>query len=437
MLLPDAALPPDETLLPEELPDPLPPDEALPEELPAPLLPDDSPRSIVVLPTVSSSSGSSSSAVSSPEEISLTSAVVLPTVSELLSSSSLLFDEELLPPSRLENVYPAEAANDAAAELLYPVITSGDHPDWEPIDVTEAGIVIERIPLPENAPLSIVVSPSGRDKEDTLLQPARAPLPIIFVAECSETLDFPTGTIISLVFEALYRHPPSDAYAELPAATLMVDRFEHPDNALPPILLVLAGSEIADRLEQFAKALSPMLLTPDGIDIELRLLQPENAPLPIELMPPEIAMLVRDRHPLNVDAGIDDTDACMLTELSPLQPENTPLPMLVTLPGTVIFASAVQFAKALSPMLFTLPGILTLLTAFPAKAPGPMDVTSEGIVTGPPPPLYAVSTPPEIVIFDAKTVSHGIRNNTIAIASVKANFCFTFEIIICVTPSSQ
>lgn len=203
------------------------------------------------------------------------------------------------------------------------------------------------------------------------------------------------------------------------------------------MLLVLAGIEIADRLEQFAKALSPILLTPDGTDIELKLLQPENAPLPMELTPAEIAMLVKDLHPLNVDAGIEETEACMLTELSPLQPENTPLPMLVTLPGTVMFASAVQFANALSPMLLTLPGILTLLTALPAKAPGPMDVTSEGIVTAPPPPLYAVSTPPEIVIFDAKTVSRGIRNNTIAIASVKANFCFTIELIICVTPSSQ
>lgn len=206
------------------------------------------------------------------------------------------------------------------------------------------------------------------------------------------------------------------------------------------MLLVLAGIEIADRLEQFANALSPMLVTPDGTDMEPRLLHPENAPLPMLLIPPEIAMLVRERHPLKVEAGIEDTDACMLTELRPLHPENTPLPMLVTLPGTVTFASEVQFANALSPMLLTLPGILTLLIAFPAKAPGPMDVTSEGIVTAPPPPLYAVRTPPEIVIFTppvANTCSRGIRNNIIAIAMIKANFCLTFELIICVTPSSQ
>lgn len=72
-------------------------------------------------------------------------------------------------------------------------------------------MVMERIPLPENAPLSIVVSPLGKDKDVTLLQPANAPLPIIFVPECRDTLDLPTGTIISLVRDALYRHPPSDA----------------------------------------------------------------------------------------------------------------------------------------------------------------------------------------------------------------------------------
>lgn len=301
-------------------------------------------------------------------------------------------------------------------------------------------MVIELIPLPENAPLSIVVRPLGRDKDVILLQPANAPLPIIFVDELIATLDLPTGTMISLVLDALYRHPPSDAYAEFPDATLMVDNAEQPDNALPPIFVVLAGIEIADRLEQLANALSPMLATPDGIDIELRLLQPENAPLPILVTPADIAMLVRERHPLNVEAGIDEIEACMLTELSPVQPANTPLPMLVTLPGIVTFAREEQFANALSPMLLTLLGMLTLLIGLPANALGPMEVTSEGIVTAPPPPLYAVRTPPEIVIFavfDAKTLSHGIQNNTIANAIKMANFCFIFEIVICVTPSSQ
>lgn len=95
--------------------------------------------------------------------------------------------------------------------MLYPVMESGDHPDCEPIDVTERGIVIELIPLPENAPLSIVVRLPGKDKDVTLLHPASAPPPIILVLELSDTLDLPTGTIISLVKEALYRHPPSEA----------------------------------------------------------------------------------------------------------------------------------------------------------------------------------------------------------------------------------
>lgn len=250
----------------------------------------------------------------------------------------------------------------------------------------------------------------------------------------------PTGTIISLVNDELYKHPPSEAYAELPEATLIVVRLEQPDNALPPMLVVLAGIEIAERREQFANALSPMLPTPDGIDIEPKLEHLENAPLPILPIPGEIAMLDKERQLLNVDAGIEDMDACMLTELSPLQPENTPLPMLVTLPGMVTLESAVQFEKALSPMLLTLLGILTLLIAFPENAPAPIAVTSEGIVTAPPPPVYAVSTPPEIAIFaefDANTGSLGIKNNTIADAIRTANLFLTFELIICVTPSSQ
>lgn len=463
-LLPDA-LPepfpdPDPVLPPEALPEPEPPEEPpepeLAEELPEPLpeaeppelfpepepLPDDPPRSMVVLPApLSSTSSSLEPELPLPilDVFSPTSTLILPPpeVSELSSSSSLLSEE--LPPSRLENGYPADAANVSAAELLYPVIESGDHPDCEPIEVTERGIVIELIPLPENAPLSIVVRLPGNDKDVTLLHPARAPLPMILVLEFKDTLDLPTGTIINLVSEALYRHPPSDAYAELPEATLIVDRLEQPDSALPPILVVLAGIEIADRLEQFANALSPILVTPDGIDIELKPEQPENAPLPMLLTLAEIAILDSERHPLNVEAGIDEIEACRLTELSPLHPANTPLPILVTLPGIVTFDNDVQFANALSPILVTLPGMLTLLIALPENAPAPMDVTSEGIVTAPPPPLYAVNTPPEMVIsavFEANTFSHGIRNNTIANTINMAGHFFLFELFICVTPSS-
>jgi len=226
----------------------------------------------------------------------------------------------------------------------------------------------------------------------------------------------------------------------LPDATLIVDRLEQPDNALPPILVVLAGIEIADRLEQFANALSPIEVTPDGIAIVDRLEQPEKALLPILLIPVDIAMLDKARQLLNVEAGIEDTEACMLTEPSDEQPENTPLPMLVTLPGIVTFVSAVQFANALSPMLRTLPGIETLLIGFPWKAPAPIDVTSEGIVTAPPPPLYAVSTPLLIVIFavfEANTYSFGVKNNINAAANRTANLRFAFELFICVTPSSQ
>lgn len=177
------ALAPEEAGAPEALP-PFPLFEAFefPELLPAP---EDSPKSTDTLPTSSLESELAPELLLLPELLpesskSPTSAVVLPAADEEELLSSSLSEE---PPSKLENTIPAEAANDSAAELLYPVITSGDHPDWDPIDVTDFGIVMELIPLPDNAPLSIVVSPLGNDMELTLLQPASAPLPIIFVPE--------------------------------------------------------------------------------------------------------------------------------------------------------------------------------------------------------------------------------------------------------------
>lgn len=77
--------------------------------------------------------------------------------------------------------------------------------------VTDSGIVMERIPLPENAPPSIDVTPLGTVREEILLHPENAPLPIIFVFELIATLDLPTGTIIRRVSDELYRQPPSDA----------------------------------------------------------------------------------------------------------------------------------------------------------------------------------------------------------------------------------
>ena len=207
------------------------------------------------------------------------------------------------------------------------------------------------------------------------------------VPEYTDTLDLPTGTRIRRVIEELYRQPPSDAYAELPDATLIVDKLEHPDNALAGRLVVPAGIEIAVRLEQFANALSPILLTPDGIVIEDKLEQPENAPLPMLVTPPAIATLDSERHLLNVEDGIEEIDACSVTDPSAEQPEKTPLPIVVTLLGTVIFDKDVQFANALSPILLTLPGMLTLVTGLPENTPAPIDVTLEGIVTAPPPPL--------------------------------------------------
>lgn len=153
------------------------------------------------------------------------------------------------------------------------------------------------------------------------------------------------------------------------------------------MLVVLAGMDIAFNALQFANALLPILVTPDGTAMDDRLEHPLNALLPILLIPGAIAMLVRERQLLKADAGMDCSDACRLTEPRAVQPENTPLPMLVTLLGTDTFDRLVQFANALSAMLRTLPGMLTLVMALPAKAFAPIDDTPDGMLTAPPPPV--------------------------------------------------
>lgn len=167
----------------------------------------------------------------------------------------------------------------------------------------------------------------------------------------------------------------------------MVARLGQPDNAPSPILVVLAGIEIADNALQFANALLPILVTPDGTAMDDKLEHPLNAPLPILLIPGEIAILVKERQLLKADAGIACKDACRLTEPNAVHPEKTPLPMLVTLLGTDTFDRLVQFANALSAMLRTLFGMLTLVMALPAKAFAPIDDTPDGILTAPPPPV--------------------------------------------------
>lgn len=173
----------------------------------------------------------------------------------------------------------------------------------------------------------------------------------------------------------------------MPGAILIVDKLGHPDNAPSPMLVVLAGIDIADNALQFAKALPPMLVTPDGIAMDDRLEQPLKALLPMLEMPGAIAMLVSERQLLKADAGIDCKDACRLTEPSDVHPEKTPLPIVVTLLGTDTFDKLVQFANALSAILRTLFGMLTLVMALPAKAFAPIEDTPDGILTAPPPPV--------------------------------------------------
>ena len=75
--------------------------------------------------------------------------------------------------------------------------------DCEPMLSTLFGMVIEVIPLPLNAPASIVVAPLGSVILVILLQPLNAPLAIIFAEELSAILLFAGGHTKSLVKLAL------------------------------------------------------------------------------------------------------------------------------------------------------------------------------------------------------------------------------------------
>ena len=90
--------------------------------------------------------------------------------------------------------------------------------------------------------------------------------------------------------------------------------------------------------------------------------------------------------------------ACMVTDDNAVHPEKTPVPMFVTEPGTLMEPRFVQFANAPSPIVVTPEGIETdVMVLLPLKAFDAISVTLEGIVMAPPPPVYPVSFPPDIV----------------------------------------
>lgn len=74
-------------------------------------------------------------------------------------------------------------------------------------------------------------------------------------------------------------------------------RLEQPENAYPPILVMLSGMMIEDRLEQSLKTASSILVTLLGITIEMRLEQPENAYPPILVTLSGMLMSVRLEQP--------------------------------------------------------------------------------------------------------------------------------------------
>jgi hypothetical protein len=75
---------------------------------------------------------------------------------------------------------------------------SGDQ-DWLPMDVTLLGIVTLVMPLPENAPLSMVVHPLGTVTLVILVHPLNAPFPMTFNAEFNAMEPFAGGQSNSFV----------------------------------------------------------------------------------------------------------------------------------------------------------------------------------------------------------------------------------------------
>ena len=90
--------------------------------------------------------------------------------------------------------------------------------------------------------------------------------------------------------------------------------------------------------------------------------------------------------------------ACMVTDDNAVHPEKTPVPMFVTEPGTFMDPRLVQFANAFSPIVVTPEGMDTeVIVLLPLKALDAISVTFDGMVMAPPPPVYPVSFPPDIV----------------------------------------
>ena len=73
--------------------------------------------------------------------------------------------------------------------------------------VTEAGMVIVSIPLPENTSFSIVVTLPGNDTLVIPMQSDRAPEAIVVVPAAMDKDVRPSGTNNKRVEDALYKHP--------------------------------------------------------------------------------------------------------------------------------------------------------------------------------------------------------------------------------------
>ena len=218
-----------------------------------------------------------------------------------------------------------------------------------PITTTLAGITITFAPMPSNADAPMVSSLpfAARLKVLTAIQPLNALSPMV--------LTLAGITMLST------RAAPSNADTPMLSSTIL--------------LLSLPNATDSSAIQP-AKALSPMVLTFEEISMDLRFAQFSNtdsltAARALFALKFTVSMAVQF---LNADLPIATTLAGITTSFAPM-PSNADAPMVSSLPFTARLkvSTDVQFLNAESPIVLTLAGITMLVTNdAPSNADAPM-----------------------------------------------------------------
>ena len=146
----------------------------------------------------------------------------------------------------------------------------------------------------------------------------------------------PGGQMTSEVRDLVASMPSTAANVALPAETENETRLEHPEKAVPSILVMVEGMARLARRVQLANAVFEMVVVPTGSSMSERLWQSLNMP---------------------TERTVNDPGKDALARL--VQPAKTDVPTLVRLTGRSIAVSDEQSRKVWLPIVFRLAGRCT------------------------------------------------------------------------------